>query len=57
MKQDNAMLERAVRKIRQRIFDLPEHKQESATAAIHKLKARINYPDASRQYHWMYAAE
>jgi len=35
------LIERTIRKIRQRMFDLPEHKQASATAAIHKLKAKL----------------
>ena len=57
MRQNQAMLERAVRKVRQRIFNLPEGKQPFATLAIERLKSRINYQNTQRDYHWMYAAE
>ena len=57
MKQNQAMLERAVRKVRQRMFNLPEGKQPFATLAIERLKSRINYQNTQRDYHWMYAAE
>lgn len=49
--------ERAIRCIRQRIFDLPEHKQAKATEAIGTLKARLPRTPHSPNYHWQYAAE
>lgn len=54
MKKDR--IDRAIRRIRQRIFDMPEEKQVRATKAIETLKQQMNYPHSS-DYHWMYAAE
>lgn len=36
-------IEKAIRVIRQRIFDMPLDKQERATKAIHFLKNKMNY--------------
>lgn len=57
-----ARTERAIRTIRQRIFDMPPERQERATMAIGVLKARLapvwaNYRHSRSDYHWMYAAE
>ena len=48
-------IRKAIRTIRQRIFDMPENRQPRATRAIQTLKARlpVRHPDR----HWMYAAE
>jgi hypothetical protein len=53
-----ARIERAIRTIRQRIFDMPEAKAQRAGQAIAALKARI-YPrhHIARTTHWMYACE
>ena len=48
-------IHKAIRTIRQRIFDMPENRQPRATRAIQTLKTRlpVRHPDR----HWMYAAE
>jgi len=48
-------IHKAIRTIRQRIFDMPENRQHRATRAVEVLKARlpVRHPDR----HWMYAAE
>jgi hypothetical protein len=52
-----ARVERAIRTIRQRIFDMPEAKQARAGLAIERFKNQIYPRQKSGNYHWMYAAE
>lgn len=50
--------ERALRRIRQRIFDYPPNRQATASRVLHKLKARIlRTRHHSRDYHPFYACE
>ena len=50
-------LEKAIRTIRRRIWDMTPERQDRATQAIHTLKNRINRQPVTRDYHWMYACE
>lgn len=50
-------LEKAIRTIRNRIWDMTPERRDRATQAIHTLKNRINYQPHTRDYHWMYACE
>lgn len=49
--------EGVIRRLRQRMFDYTEVKQDQATRIIVKLKRRIGYKSNRRDYHWMYACE
>lgn len=50
-------LEKAIRTIRNRIWNMTPERQDRASQAIHTLKNRINYQPVTRNYHWMYACE
>jgi ribosome maturation protein Sdo1 len=53
-------IEKALREIRQRIFDYPEHKQEQADRVLRKLKTKLLVRRGGlggNDYHPFYAAE